>query len=58
MPAKSKAQMRFMEAAAHNPEFAKKAGIAEWVAEEYVAMNKGKKAYKNLPERVNKKAKK
>jgi hypothetical protein len=52
MPAKSKAQMRFMEAAAHNPKFAKKAGIKPGIASEYVSSNKGNKSYSNLPEKV------
>jgi expansin (peptidoglycan-binding protein) len=36
MPSKSAKQHRFMEAAAHNPKFAKKAGIPVAVAKEYV----------------------
>lgn len=35
MPSKSKKQERFMAAAAHNPEFAKKAGISQSVAKEF-----------------------
>lgn len=35
MPSKSAKQKRFMAAAAHNPEFAKKAGIPQSVAEEF-----------------------
>ena len=37
MPSKSPQQHRFMEAAAHNPEFAKKAGVPQNVAKEFVA---------------------
>ena len=37
MPSKSAKQHRFMEAAAHNPAFAKKAGIPQKVAKEFVA---------------------
>jgi hypothetical protein len=37
MPSKSAKQHRFMEAAAHNPSFAKKAGIPQNVAREFVA---------------------
>ena len=37
MPSKSPRQHRFMEAAAHNPEFAKKAGISRSIAKEFVA---------------------
>jgi hypothetical protein len=46
MPSKSPQQHRFMEAAAHNPEFAKKAGIPQKVAKEFVAADKkvGKKS--------------
>ena len=43
MPSKSKAQKHFMQAAAHNPEFAKKAGIPVSVAKEFNAADKGKK---------------
>lgn len=37
MPAKSKAQNRLMQAAAHNPDVAKKAGIPQHVAKEFAA---------------------
>lgn len=37
MPSKSKKQRKFMRAAAHNPKFAKKAGIKQSVAKEYAA---------------------
>ena len=43
MPSKSKTQKHFMQAAAHNPEFAKKAGIPVSVAKEFNAADKGKK---------------
>lgn len=36
MPSKSKKQKRFMAAAAHNPDFAKRAGISQSVAKEFV----------------------
>jgi hypothetical protein len=42
MPSKSPRQHRFMEAAAHNPAFAKKAGIPQKVAKEFVAADKAK----------------
>jgi hypothetical protein len=42
MPSKSAKQHRFMEAAAHDPKFAKKAGIPQKVAREYVAADKAK----------------
>ena len=35
MPSKSVAQRKFMRAAAHNPEFAAKAGIPTEVAQEF-----------------------
>ena len=43
MPAVSAKQKRFMDAAAHNPEFAKKAGVPTDVAQEFSAASKGKK---------------
>jgi hypothetical protein len=49
MPAKSKAQFRFMKAAEHNPKFAKKVGISPEVAGEYTESNVGKKKYSKLP---------
>lgn len=42
MPAVSAKQKRFMNAAAHNPEFAKEAGIPVDVAKEFSASSKGK----------------
>lgn len=49
MPSKSAKQHRFMEAAAHNPAFAKKAGISQKVAKEFVAADeaKGKRGRKS-----------
>ena len=41
MPAKSPAQKRLMDAAAHNPAFAKKVGIPSKVAKEYSTESKG-----------------
>lgn len=52
MPAKTKAQFRLMKAAENNPAFAKKVGIKPSVAAEFTESNKGKKAYKTLPERM------
>ena len=43
MPAKSEKQKRFMDAAAHNPEFAKEAGVPVGVAKEFSKASKGKK---------------
>ena len=43
MPSTSKKQRNFMAAAAHNPAFAKKAGISQDVAKEFNQADKGKK---------------
>ena len=43
MPAVSAKQKKFMDAAAHNPEFAKKAGVPKDVAKEYSEASKGQK---------------
>ena len=51
MPAKSKAQFRFMKAAENDPRFAKKVGIKPSVAKEYTESNVAKKAYAKLPEK-------
>ena len=40
MPSTSEKQKRFMAAAAHNPQFAKKAGIPQKVAKEFNAADK------------------
>ena len=42
MPSKSKKQHNFMEAVAHNPEFAKKAGVPQSVGKEFSKADKGK----------------
>lgn len=42
MPSTSKKQHNFMAAAAHNPAFAKKAGVPVKVAKEFVAADQGK----------------
>lgn len=46
MPSKTKKQARFMAAAAHNKEFAKKAGIPQKVAREFNNGDKAKKRRK------------
>lgn len=48
MGSTSKAQAAFMQAASHSPKFAKKVGIPQKVAKEYMAEDKksGKYAYK------------
>lgn len=43
MPSKSEAQKRTMNAAAHNPEFAKKMGIPVSVAQEFNQADKAKR---------------
>jgi hypothetical protein len=43
MPATSEKQKKFMDAAAHNPKFAKKAGIPTGVAQEFSTASKGQK---------------
>jgi len=43
MPSKSKAQHNFMAAVAHNPAFAKKAGVPQSVGKEFNEANKGRK---------------
>jgi len=48
MPSHSAKQARFMQAAAHNPEFAKKADIPVKVAQEYVAADKKQEMAKAL----------
>lgn len=48
MPSVSEKQKRFMQAAAHNPEFAKKADIPQSVAREYVAADKRKALARKL----------
>lgn len=51
MPSKTPKQKRFMAAAAHNPEFARKAGISQKVAKEFnqadAAKSKRKKKRKS-----------
>ena len=42
MPSASKAQHNLMEAVAHNPAFAKKAGIPQSVGKDFAEADKGK----------------
>jgi hypothetical protein len=42
MPSKSKKQHNFMEAIAHSPSFAKKAGVPQSVGKEFAKADKGK----------------
>lgn len=48
MPSTSKAQARFFNAAKHNPEFAREAGVSQGVASEFAT---SKDRYRKLPER-------
>ena len=50
MPSVSKAQHNFMQAVAHSPEFAAKAGVPQSVGKDFAAADKGKT--KDLPEHV------
>lgn len=43
MPSKSAAQQKFMRAAAHNPAFARKAGIPQSVAKKFNAADQRRK---------------
>jgi hypothetical protein len=43
MPSTSKKQHNFMEAVAHNPAFAKKAGVPQSVGQDFATADKGKK---------------
>ena len=52
MPSTSEKQRRFMQAAAHSPEFASKAGIPQSIAQEYNQADKRKLA-KALRKRNN-----
>jgi len=55
MPSTSEKQRKFMQAAAHSPEFAKKAGIPQSVAQEFNQADKGKKLANALRKRDNQK---
>jgi hypothetical protein len=50
VPSTSKAQYRFMQAIAHNPGFAKEAGVPQSVGKDFASADKGQR-YKSLPER-------
>jgi hypothetical protein len=53
MPSKSKAQSNMMRGAAHDPKFAKKVGVPQTVAKEFVRADQGK-AISKLPKHVKK----
>ena len=48
MPSTSAKQHRFMEAVAHNPEFAKQAGVPQSVGKDFAEADKRKKLAKAL----------
>lgn len=48
MPAKSKAQFKFLQMIAHNK---KKSSMSSNQAKEFLSKNKGKAAYSKLPEK-------
>jgi len=48
MPSQSAKQHRFMQAVAHNPEFAKKAGVPQSVGEDFTEADKRKKLAEKL----------
>jgi len=52
MPARSKAQNRFMQAVAHDPQFAAKVHVPQKVGQDFAAATK---TTKGLPEHVAKK---
>lgn len=45
MPSKSAAQHRFMAAVAHNPKFAKQAGVPQSVGKDFMAADKKTSRY-------------
>jgi hypothetical protein len=53
MPASSEKQKKFMDAAAHNPSFAKKAGVPQNVAKEFSEKSKGLKFGKGSDSRAD-----
>lgn len=53
MPSKSKQQSKLMHAAAKSPEVAKRTGVPQKVAREYVNADKGR-SQKHLPQKKGK----
>lgn len=47
MPSSSKSQHNFMEAIAHNPEFAKKAGVPQSVGKDFADADKASGKFKS-----------
>ena len=56
MPSTSKKQEKFMNAVAHNPEFAKKAGVPQAVGKDFSAADKAKKLGSGPRTRVDRQA--
>ena len=54
MPSKSPAQARLMAAAAHDPKFARKAGVPQSVAKEFNAADTGMGIRKRKPRGLDK----
>lgn len=52
MPSTSPAQHRLMEAVAHDPQFAQKAGVPQSVGQEFVAADKAKAKPKHDPKKL------
>lgn len=57
MPSVSQAQHNFMEAVAHDPEFAKKAGVPQSVGKDFEQADKGRRIGK-LAKHVRRKGRK
>lgn len=57
MPSTSEKQKRFMQAAAHNPEFAKKAGIKQSVAKEFNDADQAKEHKDSIKGKIKKRYK-
>lgn len=55
MPAKSKAQFRYMKMMEHNPDMARKKGISSEQAKEYTSENVGSKKFSKLREKLGRK---
>jgi hypothetical protein len=55
MPPVSKAQHRFMQAAANDPKFSKSVGIDRQVAREFVQAAEKGRGYQSLPDKKRKK---
>lgn len=53
MPSTSPKQHRFMEAVAHNPKFAKKAGVPQSVGQDFAAADEAKQPMGHKPHPSN-----